>query len=88
MPFARNFLVVECSPPLFSHVFEPATIGQDGSQATRPHWAKWSEAYVADAPAKLKRAFADRLPILQAVAKEFDPTGMFVNEYFAQLFAP
>lgn len=78
-----------CSPPpLFSHLFEPAILVQDGSQATWPHWAKWSEAYVSDADLKLKQAYADRLPLLQAVAKEFDPTGVFVNNYFAKLFAP
>lgn len=60
---------------------------QDGSQAARPHWAKFSEAYVADADAKMKKAYADRLPLLKALSEEFDPTGAFVNNFFAGLFA-
>eukprot|EP00903_Cladosiphon_okamuranus_P006469 g6329.t1 len=41
---------------------------KDGSPASLPHWAKWSESYVADADAKLKAAFADRLPLLAALS--------------------
>ena len=59
---------------------------QDGSDAALPHWAKWSEAYVADATEKLQRAFASRLPLLKSVATKWDPNGMFVNKFFARLF--
>lgn len=62
--------------------------GQDGSQAARPHWAKWNDKYVAGAEAKMKRAYADHLPVLRRVAKEFDPHGIFVNNFFAKLWAP
>lgn len=61
---------------------------QDGSQATRPHWAKWNGTYVAGADAKMKQAYADRLPALRSVAKEFDPHGIFINNYFTKLLAP
>ena len=61
---------------------------QDGTQAALPHWAKWSEAYVADADKKLKEAFKERLPLLQAAAKEFDPNGIFMNDFFTKLFLP
>lgn len=60
---------------------------QDGSQASRPHWAKWSGAYVEDADAKMKAAFADRLPQLLALSKEWDPNGVFVNKYFENMFS-
>lgn len=43
---------------------------------------------MAGADAKMKRAYASRLPLLRKVAREFDPHGIFVNEYFAKLFAP
>ncbi|CAM9741720.1 unnamed protein product [Ascophyllum nodosum] len=61
---------------------------KDGTQAALPHWAKWSEAYVADADKKLKEAFKERLPLLQAAAKEFDPNGIFMNDFFTKLFLP
>lgn len=61
---------------------------KDGTQAAYPHWAKWSEAYVAGADAKMKRAYASRLPYLRNAARQFDPNGVFVNKYFAKLFAP
>lgn len=79
--FDARSVVIIC--PMF-HWFE----GQDGSQAVRPHWAKWSDSYVAEAEAKMKKAYADRLPALRRVAKEFDPHGVFVNEFFAKLLAP
>lgn len=43
---------------------------------------------MSNADAKLKRAYTDRLPLLETVAREWDPSGMFVNDYFAKLFAP
>ena len=58
---------------------------QDGSLASLPHWAKWSEAYVADADAKLKVSYADRLPVLATLSEEWDPNGMFVNAFFKEL---
>eukprot|EP00903_Cladosiphon_okamuranus_P014134 g13135.t1 len=61
---------------------------KDGTQAAYPHWAKWNEAYVAGADAKMKRAYASRLPHLRSTARKFDPNGVFVNKYFAKLFAP
>ena len=61
---------------------------KDGTQAAYPHWAKWSEAYVAGADAKMKRAYASRLPYLRSAARNFDPDGVFENKYFAKLFAP
>eukprot|EP00752_Nemacystus_decipiens_P003494 g3227.t1 len=60
---------------------------KDGTQAAYPHWAKWSEAYVAGADAKMKRAYASRLPYLRSSARKFDPNGVFENKYFAKLFA-
>eukprot|EP00752_Nemacystus_decipiens_P008514 g7603.t1 len=51
---------------------------KDGSPASVPHWAKWTEAYVEDADAKLKAAYADRLPLLAGLSKEWDPNGMFL----------
>ncbi|CAM9411402.1 unnamed protein product [Laminaria digitata] len=60
---------------------------KDGSQAAFPHWTKWSEAYVAGADAKIKRAYASRLPLLRQVAREYDPHAIFVNNYFAKLLA-
>lgn len=64
--------------------YNPNT-NQDGSPATLPHWAKWAESYVADADAKLKAAYADRLPLLTALSKEWDPNGVFVNAFFRKL---
>eukprot|EP00904_Undaria_pinnatifida_P002572 jgi/Undpi1/12315/HiC_scaffold_5.g01991.m1 len=61
---------------------------KDGSNATLPHWAKWSESYIADAEAKLKNAYADRLPLLRSLSAEWDPNGMFMNSFFARLFSP
>ena len=43
---------------------------------------------MADADAKIKRAYASRLPLLRKVAKEFDPHSIFVNNFFAKLLAP
>lgn len=60
---------------------------QDGSQAAFPHWAKWHEAYVSGADAKMKRAYASRLPHLRRIAREFDPNCMFVNKFFAKLLS-
>ena len=42
---------------------------------------------MADADAKMKRAYASRLPLLMKVAREFDPHGIFINDYFAKLLA-
>eukprot|EP00904_Undaria_pinnatifida_P008489 jgi/Undpi1/4770/HiC_scaffold_18.g08123.m1 len=61
---------------------------KDGTPAAHPHWTKWSEAYVAGADAKMKHAFASHLPLLRQAAREFDPHGVFVNNYFAKLLAP
>lgn len=61
---------------------------KDGTQAGHPHWAKWNDAYVAGADAKMKLAYASRLPYLRRAASKFDPNGVFVNKYFAKLFAP
>ncbi|CAM9961689.1 unnamed protein product [Ectocarpus sp. 8 AP-2014] len=61
---------------------------KDGSQAAYPHWAKWSDAYVAGADAKIKKAYASRLPYLRNASRQFDPNGVFVNDFFARLFAP
>ncbi|CAM9612230.1 unnamed protein product [Sphacelaria rigidula] len=60
---------------------------EDGSQATRPHWAKLTEATVSGADTKMKRAYADRLPLLKSLSEEFDPKRVFVNNYFEKLFA-
>lgn len=76
---AVAFLTLRVTPCLL--------VSQDGTQAARPHWAKWNEAYVADADAKLKRAYAPRLPLLRSVAKEYDPHGVFVNKLFAKLLS-
>lgn len=59
---------------------------KDGTQAAYPHWAKWSEAYVAGADLKMKQAYASRLPYLRNAARQYDPNGVFVNKYFAKLF--
>lgn len=40
---------------------------------------------MADADAKLKAAYADRLPLLAALSKEWDPNGVFVNAFFEKL---
>eukprot|EP00904_Undaria_pinnatifida_P002573 jgi/Undpi1/12316/HiC_scaffold_5.g01992.m1 len=61
---------------------------KDGTNASFPHWAKWSEAYITDAEAKLKNAYADRLPILRSLSAEWDPNGMFMNSFFARMFSP
>lgn len=61
---------------------------KDGTQAAYPHWAKWSEAYVSGADAKMKRAYGSRLPYLRSAARKFDPNGVFENKYFSNLFAP
>lgn len=61
---------------------------KDGTQAAYPHWAKWSEAYVSGADAKMKRAYGSRLPYLRSAARKFDPNGVFENKYFSKLFAP
>lgn len=61
---------------------------KDGSNATLPHWAKWSESYIADGEAKLKAAYASRLPLLKNLSAEWDPNGMFVNSFFERMFAP
>lgn len=37
------------------------------------------------AEAKLKAAYADRLPLLAALSKEWDPNGVFVNAFFKRL---
>ncbi|CAM9747545.1 unnamed protein product [Pylaiella littoralis] len=60
---------------------------KDGSQAAYPHWAKWSEAYVQGADAKMKHAYASRLPYIRNMARQFDPHGVFMNKYFTKLFA-
>ena len=59
---------------------------QDGSSATMPHWAKWSETYVTDGDAKRKAAYASRVPLLKSLSAEWDPNGMFVNSFFERLF--
>lgn len=43
---------------------------------------------MANADEKIKRAFKDRLPLLQAVAHEFDPNGVFMNAFFKKLLSP
>lgn len=42
---------------------------------------------MVDADAKLKAAYADRLPLLTALSKEWDPNGVFVNAFFKKLLA-
>lgn len=37
------------------------------------------------ADAKIKRAYASRLPMLAELSKEWDPHGMFVNDFFKKL---
>lgn len=59
---------------------------QDGSQAARPHSAKFTEVHVADADANMKKAYADCQPLFKTLSEEFDPTGAFVNNLFARLF--
>lgn len=76
------------TPPRLTYICDVCFARQDGSQAAYPHWTKWTEAYVADADAKMKRAYASRLPLLRKVAREFDPHGMFMNDYFVKLLAP
>lgn len=88
IPVTCNSSVTLTGPPPPFFYLPSRSFPQDGSQAAYPHWAKWSEAYVAGAPAKLKRAYAGRLPHLERVAAEFDPHGVFVNKYFATLLAP
>ncbi|CAN0101125.1 unnamed protein product [Pylaiella littoralis] len=58
---------------------------KDGSPASLPHWAKWTESYVEDATAKIKLAYANRLPLLAALSEEWDPNGVFVNDFFKEL---
>lgn len=79
------FYSVLCHDSLVGAICTPRT--QDGSQAVRPHWAKWSDAYVADADAKLKKAYAGRLLLLKDLANHFDPEGMFMNDHFSRLFS-
>ncbi|CAM9157892.1 unnamed protein product [Scytosiphon promiscuus] len=58
---------------------------KDGSPASLPHWAKWTESYVEGAEAKLKKAYASRLPLLSGLSREWDPNGMFVNDFFKRV---
>ena len=61
---------------------------RDGSNTTLPRWTNWSESWVTDGKAKLKAAYASRLPLLKSLSADWDPNGMFVSKFFPKMFAP
>lgn len=88
MRIHENVAVTVCPCPVSPPPRRLCNNRQDGSNATLPHWAKWSESYITDGEAKLKAAYASRLPLLKSLSAEWDPNGMFVNSFFERMFAP